>query len=145
LGIFGREGVFAAAAMTEAPLAGNYLVAAFDLFRNYDGNGAVVGDLSVNAVTSDGANSSVYAFVHSSASPAGVEIVAINKTAARLPASISIAHVPRLTAAKLYAIQNGSASVAPLGGPPPSVNCDSSGCAMSYTMPPLSATTIVLR
>jgi hypothetical protein len=79
LGIFGREGAFAAAAWPLQPLTNNYLVAAFDSYRNYDGNGTLVGDTAVGATTTDVANTSVYGFAHSGDATA-VDIVAINKT-----------------------------------------------------------------
>lgn len=144
LGVFGREGVFAATAMPVQALANNYLVAAFDLYRNYDGNGAVVGDTSVTATTSDLSDTSVYAFTHSN-DPSAVEVVAINKTSSAVPTSLSIASAPQLSTATLYDIVNGSAAVVPVGGVPPVVSCVSGTCGLAYTMPAMSATTIVLR
>lgn len=144
LGVFGREGVFAAAAMPLKSLSGNFLVAAFDLYRNYDGNGDTVGDLAVHATTTDDASSSVYAFAHSGGATA-LELVAINKTTASLPASVSIANAPAVTAATLYNIVGTSAAVVAVGGAPPVVACTSGTCTLTYTMPPMSATTMILR
>ncbi|HXN31439.1 MAG TPA: glycoside hydrolase family 44 protein, partial [Polyangiaceae bacterium] len=144
LGVFGREGVFAAAASPVQSLANNYLVAAFDLYRNYDGNGAVVGDTSVSATTNDIDDTSVYAFAHSGDASA-VDVVAINKTSSAVPVNVAIASAPQLSTATMYNIVNGSAAVVPAGTPPPVVTCTSGLCTLAYTMPPLSATTMVLR
>ncbi|MCL2450304.1 MAG: glycoside hydrolase family 44 protein, partial [Polyangiaceae bacterium] len=144
LGVLGREGVFAAAAMPLAALSDNYLVAAFDLYRNYDGNGAVVGDTSVRAVTSDVRNSSVYAFAHSG-DASQVEVVAINKSATASPVSISIANAPSLKTSSVFVLATGHAGVVPASSAPPAVQCSDGTCALTYAMPPTSATTIILR
>lgn len=62
LGIFGAYGVDAA---THWQMSGpsDYVGAAFNLYRNYDGNGSAFGNISVQAETSDVENSSVYASV----------------------------------------------------------------------------------
>ncbi len=144
LGVFGREGVFAATVLPVMPVANNYLVAAFDLYRNYDGNGAVVGDTAVAASTSSVDDASVYAFASSSDASA-VDVVAINKTGNKVPAKVSIASAPQLSTATLYDITDGSAAVVPVGTPPPVVTCAGGVCTLAYMMPPLSATTIVIR
>jgi hypothetical protein len=144
LGIFGREGTFAATVAPLQSLANNYLVAAFDLYRNYDGNGAIVGDTAVNATTSDVGATSVYAFTHSSQAGA-VDVVAINKTARAVTADVAIANAPSLTTATLYDIVDGSAAVVPVAGTPPAVTCAAGTCSLAYSMPSMSATTIVLR
>jgi hypothetical protein len=145
LGIFGREGVFAATAMPLTTPAYNYLLAAFDLYRNYDGNGSVVGDTAVLATTNDVDQSSVYAFAHSSDASA-IDVVAINKTTVTLATSITIAHAPNLQTATLYNIVDGFAGVAPpIETPAPVVSCAAGTCAFTYAMPPMSATTVVLR
>ena len=98
LGIFGREGMFSATAW---PLQGitnngkltNYLVAAYDLYRNYDGSGSTVGDTSAYAQTSDVEDTSVYAFAHSG-NAADVELVAINKKSSALTVTVHVASAP---------------------------------------------------
>jgi hypothetical protein len=144
LGIFGREGAFAATVLPLQSLANNYLVAAFDLYRSYDGNGAVVGDTAVNATTSDIVGTSVYAFTHSSQAGA-VDVVAINKTARTVTANVAIANAPSLSTATLYDIVDGSAAVVSVVGTPPAVTCAAGTCSLTYPMPAMSATTIVLR
>jgi hypothetical protein len=122
LGVFGREGVFAATAWPMHSIIANFLVAAFDLFRNYDGNGAVVGDLAVLANSSDYKNTSVYAFAHSDAT-AGIEVVAINKNTSTQSVTIQLAGVPALTSATLYQLAGKTAAVARVGGTAPGVFC----------------------
>jgi mannan endo-1,4-beta-mannosidase len=144
LGIFGREGVFAAAAMPLATTANNYLLAAFDLYRNYDGNGAEVGDTAVGAATTDVGSSSVYAFAHST-DASKLEVVAINKATTSSSVDIAIAHAPALTTATAYQVVDGAASVVAATGGAASVSCASGTCSLQYVMPAMSATTIVLR
>jgi mannan endo-1,4-beta-mannosidase len=143
LGVFGREGVFAAAAMPEAALSGNYLVAAYDLYRNYDGNGTVVGDTSVGALTNDVEDTSVYAFAHSD-SAAQMEVVAINKATAPAPATVQILHAHSFGKATAYQLTGNDAAVAPVQGSV-AVMCSNGSCTFESSLPPMSATTFVLR
>jgi len=107
----GREGVYAATAWPLKDASGNFLIAAFDLYRNYDGNGAIVGDLAVQATTTDPKNTSVYAFAHSDGSTA-VDVVAINKKTSTQSVTVQIAGAPALTAATIYQIAGKTAAVA---------------------------------
>jgi hypothetical protein len=143
LGIFGREGLGAAAAWPLQSLTDNYLLAAFDLYRNYDGHGAVVGDTGVYASTSDPDHTSVYAFAHSD-NAAAVDLVAINKSGAAVSASLHVAGGMALTGATAFQLVAGSASVTPVAGTN-AVRCTGGTCTLTYAMPPMSATTIALR
>ena len=135
LGIFGREGVLAAAAMPTAVAQGNYLLAAFDLYRDYDGSGAVVGDTAVRATTTDDDAASVYAFAHA-ADASKLELVVINKTAGALSVPVTIANAPtNLTTATLYGIVDGAAAVSAspdAGAPAPAVTCAGGSCALDH-------------
>ncbi len=144
LGVLGREGVYAATAWPLQSTTGNFLVAAFDLYRNYDGNSSVVGDLAVQADSSDYKNATVYAFAHSDAS-AAVDVVAINKKSSAQTATVQIANAPALTAATVYQIAGKTAAVAKVTGTEPTVACAAGTCTFSYAMPAMSASTIVLR
>jgi hypothetical protein len=145
LGIFGREGVFAATAW---PLQGsattNYLVAAFDAYRNYDGSGAVVGDTAVSAITSNVEGTSVYAFAHSTEATA-LDLVVLNKATASTTVSIVIDDAPSLSTVTAYDLVDGKAGVVPVPGPSPTVSCAGGTCALGYAMPAMSVTTLVLR
>jgi hypothetical protein len=124
-------------------LAGNYLLAAFDLYRNYDGHGAVVGDTTVYATTSDVVGTSVYAFSHSDNASA-VDLVAINKTNAPVAASIRITGLLQLAQATAFELVAGSAAVAPVPLAIPVV-CGGVTCTLAYAMGPMSATTLIAR
>jgi hypothetical protein len=144
LGIFGREGVFAAMAWPLQGENGNYLLAAYDLYRNYDGAGAVVGDTTVRAVTTAAKDTSVYAFAHAD-DATKLEIVAVNKLGAAQPVTLTIASSPTFQSATLYNLVPGSAAVKAATGSAPEITCAGGGCTLSFTMPATSATTLVLR
>lgn len=148
LGIFGREGVFAAslwpqAGIYAAPWKGDgtkayaYVFGAFRMFRNYDGAGGRFGDTGLQASTSDVALSSVYA----SRDAAGrIVIVAINKGATPTVASIAITGASNVATAKVYALTGTSPN--PVRQPDVAVD---GGTSLSYRMPALSVSTLVLQ
>jgi hypothetical protein len=148
LGVFGREGLFAATiwpltAVVNGSALVNYPIAAFDIYRNYDGVGSVVGDTTVYAATSDVADTSVYAFT--SSSHAGeVDLVLINKLSTKTSVAITIEHAPTLTTAKAYNLVTGTVGVTS-ASTSPTVACNVGGCTATYTMPATSATTLVLK
>ncbi len=144
LGIFGREGVFAASAWPLQGAAGNYLEAAFALYRNYDGQGSVVGDTAVSATTSDRVNTSVYAFTHSDA-PAAAELVAINKQSTAQAVTVEIGSAPSFKTVSVYQLVAGTPAVHAAAGPAPAVTCSCNVCSVVFSMPPTSASTLVLR
>jgi hypothetical protein len=148
LGIFGREGLFAATMWPLTTVANgttlvNYPVAAFDLYRNYDGHGAVVGDTTVYASTSDVKDTSVYAFT-SSTDANEVDLVLVNKLPTATPASITIAHAPSLTSAAAFQLATGTVGVTSVSAAP-APQCTAGGCSVVVMMPPTSATTLVLK
>jgi hypothetical protein len=149
LGIFGREGVYAATswplqAVTSNGALVNYLVAAYDLYRSYDGKGGSVGDTTVNATTSDVEGTSVYAFAHSTDASA-VDVVGVNKTSAAVTVTVSIANSPAVTTAALYELVTGKAGVVAVPGAAPTPSCSGTTCTLDVTLAPMSATTLVLR
>ena len=148
LGVFGREGLYAATAwplkaITTGGALTNYLVAAYDLYRNYDGSGSTVGDTSAYAQTSDVENTSVYAFAHSNLT-AAVDIVAINKESSPVTVTIHVASAPALTTVALYHLVGGKVGVVGVANPP-SVTCAAGTCTVTVVLPATSATTFVLR
>ncbi len=135
LGIFGQQGVYAA---TEWQLASNesYIGAAFNMYRNFDGNDGTFGDTSILASNSDTTDSSIYASVDST-DPNVMTLVAINKTGQSLPASMILSHVQAGSTATLYQLTSASttprdAGTVTIGNPN----------AFVYTMPADSITTI---
>ncbi|MBC2607531.1 glycoside hydrolase family 44 protein [Pelagicoccus albus] len=75
LGIYGRDGVYAACYWGEIE---GYVIPAFQLYRNYDGQGSSFGELSVPVENPDAANFSCYASVD--VTDQTFHVVAINKT-----------------------------------------------------------------
>jgi hypothetical protein len=107
LGIFGREGVAAAAA---EPVAADtsFLVGAFAAFRNYDGAGSAFGDTSVSATTSDISRVSVYASTDSTVANR-VVLVVINRSGAVAPTTLNLQHANTYTSASVYQVTATSA------------------------------------
>ena len=144
LGIFGREGLFAAA-VWPATSGSNfktgddgrgyaYVFGAFDMYLNYDGAGSRFGDTGLRSSTSDPVRSSVYASVDSAQR---IVVVAINKTAAPLPASIAVSGRP-VAKAQTYTLTSGS--------PYPRAQGEivAANGQLRYTMPPMSVSTLVI-
>lgn len=138
LGIFGREGVFAA---TEWPMAGSepYIVGGLRMFRSYDGAGGHFGDTSIHAATSDAVEASVYASVDAG-HPERMIVVAINKASSAQTAGLAITHTQRFTTAHVYTLT--SASATPAHGADVAITATN---AFVYTMPAMSVTTLVLE
>jgi hypothetical protein len=137
LGIFGAYGVDMAMMW---PMNGDdaFTYAAYDAYRNYDGQGAAFGDTSVSATTTDVPDSSVYASVQSTDATKLV-IVAINKATSSKVAGIVIAHSTQYVTAKVYTITAaGGAAVAPASGLT-AVGTN----AFRYTMPAQSVSVLV--
>lgn len=135
LGVFGREGVYAAS-QWQLYASEPFVAGAFAMFRNFDGAGGTFGDTSVSATTTNTADSSVYASVDS-ADPNVLVVVAINKTAAALPATLDLKGVPAGSAAKFYTLTSASSS--PQAAGQATVNTPS---AFATTLPAYSVTTI---
>ena len=138
LGVYGREGLFAAAVWLMSS-SNTFLYAGFAMYRNYDGNGATFGDMSISATTSAVDETSVYASV-SSQDPTRVIVVAINKKTSAQVADITLAHPAQLQAADVYTLT--SASPSPVKGAGLAV---SGSNAFSYLMPARSVSTLVLH
>jgi hypothetical protein len=138
LGIFGREGMFAAT-MWELSGSSAYIFAGFAMFRNYDGKGAVFGDTSVSATTSASDKGSVYASV-ASADGTNVVVVAINKQGSSQKAGITLKHTASLGGADVYALTSGASK--PVKG---NALTKVATNAFSYTMPANSVTTLVFH
>jgi hypothetical protein len=137
LGIFGAYGV--AMAMMW-PMNGDeaYTYAAFDAYRNYDGHGAAFGDTSIEATTSDVADSSVYASLDST-DVSKMVIVAINKATSSKKAGIAVNHSVVYTKMNVYTITAAGGSMLVAGTPFASVATN----AFDYTMPAQSVSVLV--
>ena len=136
LGIFGREGVELAAMW---PLNKNesFTLAAFQMYRNFDGQGAAFGDVSIAATSSDNAKASVYASYDAS-DPSRTVIVAINRSGGALKAGIKLAHSTSYGSAKVYVLSGTSNK--PSAGPNLSAVATN---AFNYEMPAYSVSVLV--
>jgi len=135
LGIFGREGVFAA---NEWALASNetFIQAGFRMFRNFDGANGSFGDVSVKATTDDIAGSSVYASLNS-ANANEMIVVALNKTSSALPVVMQLGSVLPGATTSIYQLTSASASPQPAG-----TITIADPANFAYTLPAYSVTTL---
>jgi hypothetical protein len=139
LGIFGREGVFAAAWW---PLGDSapYVDAALDVYLNYDGKGGRFGDTSVAATTSDAAAAAAAAHASvDSKNPGVMTVVLINRTAAPLPADVSIRSKHAFRTAEVYQLTGQSPAI----GRGTDVRVEKPN-TLTYEMPALSVTLLKL-
>jgi hypothetical protein len=138
LGIFGREGVFAAS-WWELDSGSNFVSAAFDMYRNFDGQGSTFGDTSVNAATSNIASSAIYASVDSE-EPSKMILVAINRTGSPLDAGLAVTSDFRFDRAEVFQLTSRAAF--PLQAD--DILIDQVN-AFHYTLPAYSVSTLVLH
>jgi hypothetical protein len=137
LGIFGREGVFAA---NMWPLAANndFIHGAFEIFRNYDGVNGSFGDTSIRAGNSDAQAASVYASVNTG-NAGRMVLVAINKEDTSRTAAISVTHTVLFGRAEVYTLTSGSSQPQRQAD----INITLTN-AFQHSMPANSVTTLVL-
>jgi hypothetical protein len=140
LGVFGREGVFAANFWN---LHGNsqsqFASGAFKMYLNYDGQGGEFGDTAIEAETNSIAQSAVYASVDAD-DPSRVVVVAINRTSTAMSAAVQITHDERFDFAEVYRLTSANSNpVRAADVPIDLVN------AFIYDMPAYSVSTLVLR
>jgi hypothetical protein len=135
LGIFGREGVFAANLWAHGYQTGDsYTFAAFDMFLDYDGKGARVGSTSVKASTGDVEACSAYAMRESDRD---LQLVLLNKSAGVLNATIDLG-VAGFRSATPYVLSAAGKKAIP-GDPLPLA-----GDKLIYKLPPYSVSTLAL-
>ena len=138
LGIFGREGLFAATLWRLAS-NNNFIYGGFDMFRNFDGANGSFGDTSIRATTSDVAKATVYASVDA-ANANRMVVVCINKDDAAQNATIAVTHSVQFHTAKVYQLTSASPQGQPQAQPDVAVAANS----LQYAMPANSVTTLVL-
>ncbi len=138
LGVFGRDGVFAAC---HWPLSDKepYVGAGFRMYRDFDGKGGRFGDTSISAATDDAAASSVYASLDDGKNPEVLTVVAINKTESPLRAAVRLSGVRPKGQAEVFQLTAAGPEPRPAG----KLAVPEAG-AFSYTMPPRSVSTIRL-
>lgn len=135
LGIFGREGVWAACIW---PLdTDSFIHTGLAAYRNYDGAGGAFGDTSIAADTSDVVRATVYASVDA-ANPNRMVVVAINKDSGSLDAAVTITHTVSFSHAAVYTITSAGPSIAH------GADVAVTGNAFHYAMPAQSVSVLVL-
>lgn len=139
LGIFGREGVFAAS-YWPIPFdnSDSFIYGAFDLYLNYDAKGSEVGDVSVAIQNSNISQASAYAMVKND-DPALLYAIVINKTSGVLPANITIKNSSGFTAAHVYQLTPASSK------PQPAPSLTVQNNVFNYQMPPFSASLLLIH
>jgi len=142
LGIFGREGLFAATFWSlHGDANSQFASGAFKMYLDYDGaNGeGRFGDVSIDAATTSNSQSAVYASLDSD-DPNRMVVVAINRTNAAKDAAIAVTHDRRFDIAEVYQLTSASSSpFRAADAPIDLVN------AFIYEMPAYSVSTLVLR
>ena len=148
LGIFGREDVFAA---TLWPLGSPWsyggdaarvyacTFAAFRAFRDFDGRGSTFGDVSLQALTTDVARTSVYASADA-ADPGRLVLVLINKSPGALTADVS-----GLGPSAHGEVWQLTGRVGACRGPEKTGDVRVEAGRVSVMLPPLSVSTVALR
>jgi hypothetical protein len=139
LGIFGREGLYAAA-LWRLAANNDFIYGAFDLYRNFDGNNGSFGNTSIRATTSDIAGTSVYASVDAGNANRMV-LVCINKGSAAQTAAIAVTHPVQFHTARVYQLTAASTA----GQPQARADVAIANNSFQYTLPASSVTTLVLQ
>lgn len=139
LGIYGREGVFAANLWRLGSTNHSFIYGGFEMFRDYDGNNGSFGNTSIQATNSDVANASVYASMNAG-NPNEIVIVCINKSNSAQTAGIDLTHTVAFNTVEVY--QLTSANSQPQQQADLNITLTN---AFQYTMPANSVTTLVLR
>jgi hypothetical protein len=139
LGVFGREGLTLANYWGDS--AGNsqlpsYIKAAFQLYRNYDGQGGTFGDTAVAAVPGDLEKTSVFAATDSQ-HPGTLTVLVINKAQHTVFNGKIALKGGAYTRAKVFGFDAASPKIRALP------DADLEDNHLTYRLPPLSATLFV--
>lgn len=138
LGVFGREGLFAA---TLWPMSKtfDYIKGGFEMYRDFDGAKGSFGDTAIKAANEHTVETSVYASVDQGKSDRMV-LVMINRTASARTTGIQIWHDARFNTAKVYRLTAASSSPQPAG----TISLTQTN-ALQYSQPAYSVTTMLLQ
>ena len=135
LGIFGREGIFAAALWHLGRTQDPFIRAAFAMYRDIDGKGGAFGPTSLAVTGGEPASVSLYASQDGSKR---MVLVAINKTSDPLPLKIGFKASPSFSRISAFQLTSADPKPVPQEGLKPVAG------AIETELPPLSVTTFVL-
>ena len=138
LGIFGRDSV-ELATYWKLNGAEPFADAAFEAFRNFDGQGGAFADTSLEATSSQVPMASIYASVDA-ANPGRTVLVVINKDTTARTAAITVAHPQRYQSLVPFTLSGTMAQM--MRGQPVMATATN---AFRYPMPPLSVSVLVLQ
>jgi Glycoside hydrolase family 44 len=140
LGVLGREGVFLANYWGKSAGVGDlppYIVAAFKLYRNYDGKGGTYGDTAVVASAPDPAKASVFAATDSKRSNL-LTVLVINKDQrAVFAGKLHLRGATKYAKAQAYVLDGTSPAVRAAD------KLEIKDNQIDYKLPPLSATLFI--
>jgi hypothetical protein len=142
LGIFGREGLDIGALWgTPDPTTQMPGLAAFQIYRNYDGANSLFGNMALASTSSNQGALSVYGALRTADN--SVTVVVINKTYGDLTTTLSLANMTANGSAQVYLYSNGNLSkIAPQASL--TVTAGSAGSGISTTFPAQSITLFVI-
>ncbi len=143
LGIFGREQVGQSSHWI-ASSDHYFTYGAYQVYRNYDGEGGKFGSLSVEATTSAPDQSSVYAALDPD-DPSIMTVVMINKGESAKIAELNITHDQQLMGTRVYVLDAGAEDKANLVARPQPRNSVRAVAPnqFKYEMPPMSVSLLV--
>jgi len=139
LGIYGREGIFAATTWPDDYNREAFMHAAFNMYLNYDGQGASFGDTSVEALSDDYEKSSIYASLDST-DPDRLVLLVINKTSTFQTAEINLTDAGSFTQFSSYVLNAESPEIHSR-----LQNASISSNHFLFAMEPYSVSTLLLR
>lgn len=115
----------------------DYISSAFKLFRNYNGQKGIFGDISVAASASDAAAGSVYASVESG-NDARLHLILINKKTEAVTANVTLNSSNSYTTGEVWGFDSSSTTIRRMNDAAVSRN------VINYTLPATSAVHIIL-
>lgn len=136
LGVFGREGVFAAT-YWHLKSDESFAYGGFDMYRNFDGKGGHFGDTSVKATTGDVVKVIAYASTDT-ASPGTVTVVLINKAFSATSVNLNLSGIGGMRVNGAYRLTGAASSPAAIAAPAVA------GTSISMSLPATSVTTLRL-
>jgi hypothetical protein len=136
LGIFGKYGVYIATYWG----SGTYVDAAIKIYRNYDGNNSMFGDMDVFASMSNKIDSSIYASVSTTDANA-LHLIVINKNFDNpINGTFKITSPQNFTSGRVWLFDSSGPAITETTG-----ISDIANNTFKYTVPPLTVCHIVLQ